>query len=246
MLYCLFWVILRRLNFMCRRFEILCSIFIGGIRPWQSRPGYSSCLHHLWRWNTVFRNVDTKFRRRGITQTKEYNIQNMAKVWSRARYCHSHPYSVKRGEYFLWYYGKRYESFNIRVLLAHYLSLHYQNAPTFQCITNKGPTLPSQESNGTSNSSTWKYQSAKMLPNPRLVHSISGVNYWMWFGPWIEAVRTTLYTNLLGISSTEVKCHVVLISCHKTAHVLWERLMFQKTKTLFWSIRGQASIWYTY
>jgi hypothetical protein len=28
----------------------------------------------------MFRNVDTKFRRRGITQKKEYNIQNTAKV----------------------------------------------------------------------------------------------------------------------------------------------------------------------
>jgi hypothetical protein len=30
----------------------------------------------------MFRNVDTKFRCRGITQKKEYNIQNMAKVWN--------------------------------------------------------------------------------------------------------------------------------------------------------------------
>ena len=35
--YCIFWVIPRRLNFMCRRFETLCSI----------------------RWNSVFRNVGT-------------------------------------------------------------------------------------------------------------------------------------------------------------------------------------------
>jgi hypothetical protein len=30
MLYAFFWVIPRRLNFMCRRFGTLCSIFIGG------------------------------------------------------------------------------------------------------------------------------------------------------------------------------------------------------------------------
>jgi len=29
MLYVFFWVIPRRLNFICRRFETLCSIFIG-------------------------------------------------------------------------------------------------------------------------------------------------------------------------------------------------------------------------
>ena len=30
-----FWVILLRLNFICRRFETLCSIFIGGVTiPW--------------------------------------------------------------------------------------------------------------------------------------------------------------------------------------------------------------------
>jgi hypothetical protein len=28
-LYAFFWVIPRRLNFICRRFETLCSIFIG-------------------------------------------------------------------------------------------------------------------------------------------------------------------------------------------------------------------------
>ena len=52
MLYSLFWVIPGRLNFMCRRFGTLCSIFIGGA----SRMN-SSCLHRLWKWNRVFRNV---------------------------------------------------------------------------------------------------------------------------------------------------------------------------------------------
>jgi hypothetical protein len=31
---------------------------------------------------TVFQNVDTKFRHWEITQKKEYNIQNKAKVWN--------------------------------------------------------------------------------------------------------------------------------------------------------------------
>jgi len=30
MLYAFFWVIPRRLNFVCRRFGTLCSIFVGG------------------------------------------------------------------------------------------------------------------------------------------------------------------------------------------------------------------------
>jgi hypothetical protein len=45
-----------------------CSIFMGGINIW-------SCLHYLWRWNRQnfpkCRHI--KFRRRGITQKKEYN-----------------------------------------------------------------------------------------------------------------------------------------------------------------------------
>ena len=50
-MYSFFSVIPRRLDFMYRR------------------PGYS-CLYHLWRWSRVFRNVGTKFRRRGIIQRK--------------------------------------------------------------------------------------------------------------------------------------------------------------------------------
>jgi len=48
MLYSSFWVITRRLNF--RRWlseHSLCSIFINGV------------IHHLWRWNILFRNVGT-------------------------------------------------------------------------------------------------------------------------------------------------------------------------------------------
>jgi hypothetical protein len=32
-----------------------------------------SCLHHLCRWNSVPKRLHIKFRRRGITQKKEYN-----------------------------------------------------------------------------------------------------------------------------------------------------------------------------
>ena len=48
--------------------QSVCSIFIGGVR--------SSCLHHLWRRDrqTVPKRRHIQFRRRGITQTKEYKI----------------------------------------------------------------------------------------------------------------------------------------------------------------------------
>jgi len=61
-----FWVIPRRLNFICRRFGTLFHLH---------RP--------LWRWNrqSVPKRRHIKFRRRGITQKKTYNIQNTAKVW---------------------------------------------------------------------------------------------------------------------------------------------------------------------
>jgi len=37
----------------------------------------------LWRWNrqSVSKRRHIKFRRRGITQKKAYNIQNTVKVW---------------------------------------------------------------------------------------------------------------------------------------------------------------------
>jgi len=57
-LYSFFWVIPWRMNFMCRRFEGLYMKML------QSVP---KC------WNINFRS-------RGITQKKEYNIQNTTKV----------------------------------------------------------------------------------------------------------------------------------------------------------------------
>jgi len=59
LLYSFLWVIPRRLNFMCRRFGQLCSI---------GRVNVPTGWH-------------IKFRRRGITQKKQYNIRNTAKVW---------------------------------------------------------------------------------------------------------------------------------------------------------------------
>ena len=41
----------------------------------------SSCLH-----DNVPKSQHIKFRRRGITQNKEYNIRNTAKVWNQEGY----------------------------------------------------------------------------------------------------------------------------------------------------------------
>jgi len=81
MLYVFFWVIPRRLNFICRRFGALCLFHlhrqVGRYLP--------TCL---WRWNrqSVLKRRHIKFRRREITQKKTYNIQNTAKVWNQEHY----------------------------------------------------------------------------------------------------------------------------------------------------------------
>jgi hypothetical protein len=59
-LYCI-WVIPRFLNFICRRFGPLSSVSVD--------VAYT-----------------IKFRSRGITQKKQYNIQNTAKVWNQEFY----------------------------------------------------------------------------------------------------------------------------------------------------------------
>jgi hypothetical protein len=84
MLYVFFWVIPRRLNFICRRFGTLCSIFIG-------RSVYNYTPTCLWRWNRqrVPKLRHIKLRRRGITQKKTHNIQNTAKVWNQEFLLHA-------------------------------------------------------------------------------------------------------------------------------------------------------------
>jgi hypothetical protein len=62
LLYTFFWIIPRRLNFLCERFGTLC----------------------LWRWNkqSIPKCWHIKFRSRGITQKKSYSIRIKAKVWN--------------------------------------------------------------------------------------------------------------------------------------------------------------------
>ena len=74
MLYSFFWVIPRRLNFLCRRFGTLCSIFIG----------------RWWRWNRVPKRRQGKFRRRlsptrkntTYTTRRKYDSKNFYRISS--------------------------------------------------------------------------------------------------------------------------------------------------------------------
>jgi len=76
MLYAFFWVIPRRLNFICRRFGTLFHLHT-----------YPS----MKREQSIPKRRHIKFRRRGITQRKAYNIQNTAEVWN------------QKYRYFVWY-----------------------------------------------------------------------------------------------------------------------------------------------
>jgi hypothetical protein len=75
MLYVFFWVIPRRLNFICRHFRTLCLFHL------HRQVVVPTCL---WRWNrqSVQKHQHIKFRGWGITQKKTYNIQNTAKDWN--------------------------------------------------------------------------------------------------------------------------------------------------------------------
>jgi len=69
LLYAFFWVIPRRLNFIYRRFGTLRLFHLHG------QAGMTVKLKQ-----SVPKRRHIKFRRRGITQKKAYNIQNAAEV----------------------------------------------------------------------------------------------------------------------------------------------------------------------
>jgi len=74
-LYALFWVIPRRLNFIFQRFGTLCLFHLHrriGIHTYTPMK-----MEH-----SVPKRRHIKFRCRGITKKKAYNIQNTAKVWN--------------------------------------------------------------------------------------------------------------------------------------------------------------------
>jgi len=66
MLYVFFWVIPRRLNFICRRFGTLCLFHL------HRQVGVELHLPE----QSVPKRRHTKFRRRGITQKKTYNLKH--------------------------------------------------------------------------------------------------------------------------------------------------------------------------
>jgi hypothetical protein len=74
MLYVFFWVIPRRLNFICQRFGTLCLF-----HPHRQVRTYTPMNMEQ---KSVPKRRHIKFGRRGITQKKAYNIQNTAKVWN--------------------------------------------------------------------------------------------------------------------------------------------------------------------
>jgi len=78
LLYAFFWVILRRLNLICRRFGTLCIFHLHrrvGMKILHTYPP-------MKMEQCVPKRRHIKFRRRKITQKKVYNIQNAAKVWN--------------------------------------------------------------------------------------------------------------------------------------------------------------------
>jgi hypothetical protein len=106
LLYVFFWVIPQRLNFICRRFGTLFHLHrqIGvefytylPIKMEQTdcsetsayktqTPGEFLHLPAYENWTqSVPKRRHIKFRHRGITQKKTYNIQNKAKVWNQDR-----------------------------------------------------------------------------------------------------------------------------------------------------------------
>jgi hypothetical protein len=86
MVYAFFWVIPRRLNFICRRFGTLCLFHLHkrvGMKKWIVDFEFFIPTR-LWRRNrqSVPKRRHVKFRRRGISQKKAYTIQNTAKIWN--------------------------------------------------------------------------------------------------------------------------------------------------------------------
>jgi len=73
MMYVSFWVIPGRLNFICRHFETLCLFHL------HRQVGVYTYLPMKME-KSVPKRRHIKFRRRGITQKKTYNIQNTEKV----------------------------------------------------------------------------------------------------------------------------------------------------------------------
>ena len=77
MLYSFFWVIPQHLHFMCLHFWILCVFHLHRWCKQLTPPKMEQSIKKRWH---------IKFRCQGITRKKEYNIQNIMKVWNQEHY----------------------------------------------------------------------------------------------------------------------------------------------------------------
>jgi hypothetical protein len=78
--YAFFWVISRRLNFICRRFGTL--FYLHGRVGMKNDLVIVRTYQPMKMEQSVPKRRHIKFRRRQITQKKAYNIQNTANVWN--------------------------------------------------------------------------------------------------------------------------------------------------------------------
>ena len=86
MLYAFFWVIPRRLNFICRFFRTLCLFHL---HRWTGMKNSSRLLAYEDGTDSVLKCLHTKFRHWRITQKKAYNITHFL---ASTLYCH---YTIK-------------------------------------------------------------------------------------------------------------------------------------------------------
>jgi len=116
-----FWLIPRRLNFICRHFGTLCMFHL------HRQVGVHSIATCLWRWNrqSVPKRRHIKFRHRGITQKKTYDIQNTAKVWNQQHFVTTYLISSNRGR---------------RAMCAYLKTIYHNNS--LHIITTKSNFMP--------------------------------------------------------------------------------------------------------
>ena len=90
MLYYFFWVITRSRNFTCRHFGIVCLFHLHG---WCKQEEIVHTTYVVVRsWNSVPKHRHIKFRGRGITQKKGYNLHNdLLRQWFHRIKCKAVP-----------------------------------------------------------------------------------------------------------------------------------------------------------
>jgi len=92
----LIWFSICCWSFHCSKYHLCCILLFGWFPGvWILCADISEhclfqvvSLHHLWGWNRQSgpKRQHIKFRCLGITQKKECNIQNTAKIWNQEKY----------------------------------------------------------------------------------------------------------------------------------------------------------------